>query len=93
MMVERNWEAISPTLLTQSLIKVKVFQVRCLTILIRRKIMVKGIIKVVIALIALGTGVELGRRGLADIQNKQKRMAYRTFVFRVDCFNSYFVSI
>ena len=69
-MVERNWEAISPTLLTQSLIKVKVFQVRCLTILIRRKIMVKGIIKVVIALIALGTGVELGRRGLADIQNK-----------------------
>ena len=69
-MVERNWEAISPTLLTQSLIKVKVFQVTCLTILIRRKIMVKGIIKVVIALIALGTGVELGRRGFADIQNK-----------------------
>ena len=69
-MVERNWEAISPTLLTQSLIKVKDFQVTCLTILIRRKIMVKGIIKVVIALIALGTGVELGRRGLADIQNK-----------------------
>ena len=69
-MVERNWEAIFPTLLTQSLIKVKVFQVTCLTILIRRKIMVKGIIKVVIALIALGTGVELGRRGLADIQNK-----------------------
>ena len=32
--------------------------------------MVKGIIKVVIALIALGTGLELGRRGLADIQNK-----------------------
>jgi hypothetical protein len=32
--------------------------------------MVKGIIKVVIALIALGTGVELGRRGLTDIQNK-----------------------
>lgn len=34
------------------------------------KNIVKGIVKVVIAFVALGAGVELGRRGLADIQNK-----------------------
>lgn len=30
--------------------------------------MLKGIVKVVIALVVLGTSVELGRRGLGDLQ-------------------------
>lgn len=33
--------------------------------------MLKGIVKVVIALVALGTGVELGRRGLIDLKGKK----------------------
>ena len=30
---------------------------------------IKGVVKVAIALIALGTGVELGKRGLGDFKN------------------------
>jgi hypothetical protein len=33
------------------------------------KKIIKGVVKVAIALIALGTGVELGKRGLADCKN------------------------
>lgn len=33
--------------------------------------MLKGLVKVVISLVALGTGVELGRRGLSDIKTKK----------------------
>ena len=32
----------------------------------------KGVIKVVLALIALGTGTELGKRGLNDLNSKTK---------------------
>lgn len=32
----------------------------------------KGVIKVVLALIALGTGAELGKRGLSDLNSKTK---------------------
>ena len=34
-------------------------------------IMLKGIVKVVIALVALGAGVELGRRGLGDLKGQK----------------------
>ena len=33
------------------------------------KKIIKGVVKVAIALIALGTGVELDKRGLADCKN------------------------
>ena len=33
------------------------------------KKIIKGVVKVAIALIALGAGVELGKRGLADCKN------------------------
>lgn len=33
--------------------------------------MLKGIVKVVIALVALGTGVELGIRGLGDLKGQK----------------------
>jgi hypothetical protein len=33
--------------------------------------MLKGIVKVVIALVVLGTGVELGRRGLGDLTGQK----------------------
>lgn len=33
------------------------------------KKILKGVVKVAIALIALGTGVELGKRGLGDFKN------------------------
>jgi hypothetical protein len=33
--------------------------------------MLKGIVKIVIALVVLGTGVELGRRGLGDLKGQK----------------------
>ncbi len=33
---------------------------------------IKGVVKVAIALIALGTGVELGKRGVGDIKTNNK---------------------
>jgi hypothetical protein len=33
--------------------------------------MLKGIVKVVIALVVLGTGVELGRRGLGNLKGQK----------------------
>lgn len=36
------------------------------------KNIVKGVVKVVIALVALGTGVELGRREVGDIKTNNK---------------------
>lgn len=32
----------------------------------------KGVVKVVLALIALGTGAELGKRGLSDLNRRAK---------------------
>ena len=65
-MEERKWADLYPTSLMQSSTKSNLFNY-----LIGGIIMLKGIVKVVIALVALGTGVELGRRGLGDLKGQK----------------------
>ena len=65
-MEERKWADLYPTSLMQSSTKSNLFNY-----LIGGIIMLKGIVKVLIALVALGTGVELGRRGVIDLKGQK----------------------
>ena len=65
-MEERKWADLYPTSLMQSSTKSNLFNY-----LIGGIIMLKGIVKVVIALVVLGTSVELGRRGLGDLKGQK----------------------
>ena len=65
-MEERKWADLYPTSLMQSSTKSNLFNY-----LNGGIIMLKGIVKVVIAIVALGAGVELGRRGLGDLKGQK----------------------